>query len=667
MRRKILVFMILMVLLCRIENVFAVDYYVKNGGNNNLDGKSDANAWATIAKINGYAFQVGDQILFKRGGIWREELIVPSNGLTFDAYGTGDKPIISGADIVSGGWTLYSGNIYSATVSGTVYQTFKNSSWINLSHEPDASTLTDYYTDDGYNTTGFLVTENGDDMAYSGAQISGATLIAYINLWSRYAATIDSYSSNIVTLAQDGRNSSYMLFSQSHVPNPNRYWLANKLLFLDSPNEWYHNSSESRLYVYQAGGGLPSGVWEVTKRMTGISANTKDNITIKNINIKMAVNGISLTDCYNFNVDGNTIEDIGTQKYMYGYTDQNSSVGVYVADSAHRTERGTVQNNTITNCARKAVYGSDYSNVTVHNNTISNIAVIGEAEGMPAHGGMNSAINYYSSSMYSANSWVVTYNKITNCGYIGIQPSFNDQISYNTITNSMMWLSDGGAIYVGGYGYNNNINHNTIINPGGARNATGDATIGGIYLDQGTHDIVVEDNNITGAGYCLFSRHGDNKKWRRNICNDYYYFGIYSCDGYFQGTSNNNDDKDGEGFTDNCLITSKLSTLKQQVYMTASTWWSTDYTSWRRNCTPHLDWFLNSADMSGNTYYPDGSEYFTEVYVTEDGARWNIRRLNFDGWKSFTGLDMNSKIQSDCEASTPPSTIPIAPRGLIIK
>ncbi len=67
-----------------------------------------------------YVPQSGDYILFKRGETWREQLNVLSfgsagNPITFGAYGTGDKPIISGAELMStdsGAWTLESSNIY---------------------------------------------------------------------------------------------------------------------------------------------------------------------------------------------------------------------------------------------------------------------------------------------------------------------------------------------------------------------------------------------------------------------------------------------------------------------------------------------------------------------------------------------------------------------------
>ena len=79
--------------------IFATKYYVKNGGNNLADGKSDENAWATIAKVNTFTFQPGDSVCFKRGSVWREYVrLEVMNGnatgrITYTNYGEGDLPL----------------------------------------------------------------------------------------------------------------------------------------------------------------------------------------------------------------------------------------------------------------------------------------------------------------------------------------------------------------------------------------------------------------------------------------------------------------------------------------------------------------------------------------------------------------------------------------------
>ena len=69
-------------------------------GNDGNTGLSESTAWKTIAKVNASKFNPGDQILFKRGGSWSENLTFPSSGsagnpITVGAYGSGNAPIIN--------------------------------------------------------------------------------------------------------------------------------------------------------------------------------------------------------------------------------------------------------------------------------------------------------------------------------------------------------------------------------------------------------------------------------------------------------------------------------------------------------------------------------------------------------------------------------------------
>lgn len=112
-------------------------YYVDaTTGNNSDTGQTEELAWETIAKVNGEDFSHGDSILFKRGETWREQLIVPSSGtdgspITFGAYGSGEKPIISGADKVTG-WNQYAAtNIYSVNSDWTPYVVVEDDSLLS--------------------------------------------------------------------------------------------------------------------------------------------------------------------------------------------------------------------------------------------------------------------------------------------------------------------------------------------------------------------------------------------------------------------------------------------------------------------------------------------------------------------------------------------------------
>jgi hypothetical protein len=107
----------------------ATKYYVSSSvGSDNIfrDGKSESSAWKTISRVNRKLFSPGDSILFKKGDVWRETLIVPSSGnslsyLVFASYGKGPKPKILGSEHCIN-WTVYRGNIWiSATFVNDPY------------------------------------------------------------------------------------------------------------------------------------------------------------------------------------------------------------------------------------------------------------------------------------------------------------------------------------------------------------------------------------------------------------------------------------------------------------------------------------------------------------------------------------------------------------------
>ena len=81
---------------------YAEIYYVDSIlGNDETSGLSEDAPWKTIQKVNSVKFNPGDSILFKRGRVWREQLI-PNSGdvngyIIYGAYGTGEKPRLLGS------------------------------------------------------------------------------------------------------------------------------------------------------------------------------------------------------------------------------------------------------------------------------------------------------------------------------------------------------------------------------------------------------------------------------------------------------------------------------------------------------------------------------------------------------------------------------------------
>ena len=107
-------------------NVTAATYYVSaSSGSDSNGGTSSSTAWQTIAHVNGQTFQPGDSVLFKRGDVWNESLAPSSSGssgnpITFDAYGSGGAPNLTGYYAVpSSAWVLVTGNAWKAAVPAT--------------------------------------------------------------------------------------------------------------------------------------------------------------------------------------------------------------------------------------------------------------------------------------------------------------------------------------------------------------------------------------------------------------------------------------------------------------------------------------------------------------------------------------------------------------------
>ncbi|MDO5571203.1 MAG: hypothetical protein Q4F97_07020 [Bacteroidales bacterium] len=73
-----------------------MSYYVSAIGNDNNDGLSAEKAFKSLDKINNLKLNPGDGVFFKRGDLWRGSGMA-QKGITYSAYGKGEKPKIYGS------------------------------------------------------------------------------------------------------------------------------------------------------------------------------------------------------------------------------------------------------------------------------------------------------------------------------------------------------------------------------------------------------------------------------------------------------------------------------------------------------------------------------------------------------------------------------------------
>lgn len=78
--------------------VTGTTYYVSPNGNDSNDGKSPATAIRSTTMIATLRPRSGDAVLFERGGVWHLSKAIKCNeGVTYGAYGTGEKPALFGS------------------------------------------------------------------------------------------------------------------------------------------------------------------------------------------------------------------------------------------------------------------------------------------------------------------------------------------------------------------------------------------------------------------------------------------------------------------------------------------------------------------------------------------------------------------------------------------
>lgn len=162
------------------ETYTGTAYYISNSGSDANNGLTPETALATMEPLSNISLAFGDAIFFERGSLWRG-LRIPDNvvctpGITYSAYGQGDKPKFFASPENGGGaekWTLYYEGANGEKV-WTYYQEMTEVAGMVLDGEIPVRRDTaywfegDFYTTDSLNNATvnpYVVTEELTDMA----------------------------------------------------------------------------------------------------------------------------------------------------------------------------------------------------------------------------------------------------------------------------------------------------------------------------------------------------------------------------------------------------------------------------------------------------------------------------------------------------------------------
>jgi hypothetical protein len=464
---------------------YSTVYYVSSSsGSDGNSGTSVGSAWRSLSKVNSFTPKPGDQILFKRGDEWTGTITVRGSGtsgspIIYGAYGTGDKPKIYGSEKITG-WTRHSGNIWKAKVNREIIQLFINGKRAQLARYPK----TGYFDVTAVrNSTQFESTSLNTGIDYSGAIWVGRT-----NPYILTGENVIKSEGKLLTLSSAPSGS---------LGEKEGFFLCNKLEFLTLAGEWYFDSSSKTVYVWMPGSDSPANyILRGSVEDYNVNIERKNHITIKDLELLDATeHGIYINQSDYVTISTNRIINSANSGInTYYWSDHSNITGNYI-------------------------YGANSYGISLYNNPGANIQdnVIDEIGQLK-----NITRKQFKVWGYGIRADMgemsIEYNRITNCGYIGI--SFYNgeyEIKYNYINGACQVLEDGGGIYTyNGYNYSNpgaagsEVVGNIILNVHG--NPDGKAydfyQASGIFFDNGVHDILVKDNLIAGATLGVFLHQG---------------------------------------------------------------------------------------------------------------------------------------------------------------
>lgn len=586
------------VFLLALQSKAAV-YYVKvRGGTGN--GLSDSTAWSYSHFLT-RKLDAGDKVCFKRGEAFFGSFAITGSGspnrpITYTAYGSGARPIISGL-ITAAGWARTNGGVFWSAATGAAASLNNviidglprelgrfpnadapNGGWLNFESYGRA-TITDND-----------LTETPD---WTGAELLLRTRISVLD---RLAITSHSGKQIIY----DTTAASYAPFEAGY-----GYFFQKHIKTLDKFGEWYHDARGSRLHIY-FGNQPPSNHAVQFSGVTNLITSTnKSYITFDNLTVQGANENA-------FEINGGTnIRITNCDIRLNGGDAIRAKDHPYLA-----VENCSLDYNT--NNAIWLGYGG-CTNVVIRNNTINHT-------GLLTGQGRNGDGNQFA-IWGMGNSNLVESNKILNTGYTAVFLAGNNAIAQkNFINNFCSVKDDGGGLYAytsnpkikfSGIKFLNNVVLNGISAPHGT--SAGSRTAMGLYLDGFANHVEAKGNTIA---YCAGSGFFANTISNCTITDNTF----YGCDEQMRITRWNL-----EGTVhDNSFAHNKFISKRSDQIVASFNSMADD---------------INTFGFFTNNYYArplDDNLTIRKALVNANGVDLRKSMLDLDGWKAYSSLDAGS-------------------------
>lgn len=457
-----------------VNQIKASNYYFSTVGGDDfrtpLQAQNPATPWRSLGKLSSFSgnLRPGDSLLLKRGQIFYGSIAINKSGtraspIVISAYGAGAKPVVTG--FLSLEWQPLKNSIFESQELPATY--------INLLTINGVLTGMGRYPDDGYLT---FESHNGtssitDEQLTATPGWTGAEMVLRTRRWILDRDVITAHSGNTL---------SYTPSSKYEPRDKYGYFIQNSPLTLNRQGEWYYDPSTKKVSLYSTSAPTNVKVAIIDKL---IKFSNSSYIVVDNLKIEgAATNAVAVSQ-------GSRISLTNCDIAFSGET------GIKVANHAYFTMERCTLSNSLNNGIDLGT-GSHYA--VIRNSLIQNTAVLPGSGGSGDHKGI--AIFTKSSNTTIEN------NKITNSGYSAIYFGSDSVAVKNNLIDTFCTVKDDGAgiySYIGaspprkGSSVTGNIVMNGIGAPDGTDYAKKEAT--GIYMDNNSSDVRIEDNTITAC------------------------------------------------------------------------------------------------------------------------------------------------------------------------
>lgn len=469
--------------------------FVSNAGSGDESGSSADNA-IPITSVNFASLVAGTTVMLNKGETYDiGDIDITVANITFDAYGTGENPILRGSEDISGlVWTDEGGGVWS-----TPRAVMDDWIWIGNECAKLAETARIPIVSRGSTTT--ITIDNADVSGF--ADIVGSYLVAKDKKFRlSQRVTVTDYNAGTGVITIDG---------EINVNSNIDLALYNKFEYFVGNNEWAWEAGELRVKAAASPATL-----NIRASSFDYCFKTTSNTKFRNLEFQ---------EYFQFGV--------WSEEGVIDVQDCNfhdiRDTGVLIRKAVTGAK---VNNNTFERIGNDGIAMRPVSNSEFNGNTFS---AIGMQENYgwqtwtsgPISGAVEitqvvgTAIAYFvdlDDDTVDGSGNQFNNNTITNCAYNGISLNTGtlNKILRNTISDYMNRFDDGGGIYLHHYRTYDGIQEGTEVGWNivydGADGPQAPFPTAGIYADQHTVDTYIHDNVTYDNGdygiFCNGNSHG---------------------------------------------------------------------------------------------------------------------------------------------------------------